>query len=195
MIKYKHLSLVVIGLLVSQVANPADSAGNFAIEGIGGLDCIRFVQAKENKESAYFHFGGWIEGFISASNKHSDRIYDLTPWQTTETIATIVYTACKKQPKANFATVVDGVVGQLSLNALTKESALITLKHGKFEVKVRTKIYHDVELRLRQLKYLDGEANNKKIIEALKKYQSSNNLRVTGLPDQYTLWKILDSKE
>ena len=172
----------------------SDTSGRYSVKGIGVVSCSTFVDAKDNKKPSYFQFGGWIEGFISASNKHLSQTYDISPWQTTETIATIVYTACKKSPEAKFAGVVNEIVTQLSPTALKEHSKLISLSHGKYSLELPEAIYMQVQSRLKNLGFLKEKASENTTKNALMQFQRENDLPVTGLPDQYTLWNILDEQ-
>lgn len=193
------MRLVVYVLFCAHFFTPtnalaADNQGKFSVKGIGVLSCEAFVKAKDNKESAYLHFGGWIEGYLSASNKHLDKTYDIAPWQTTETISTIAYTACKRNPEANFARTVDEIAGRLSQTSLDTPSKVINITHGKYSVSIPAAIYENAKNRLKSLNMLEGEGNRDETKEALIQYQIKKGLPVTGLPDQYTLWNLLESE-
>jgi myo-inositol-1-phosphate synthase len=184
-----------LSLLAAVYVPPAlssDSRGEHAVKGIGNLMCSDFVQAKDLKKSNYFQFGGWIEGFISASNIHLPKTFDISPWQTTETIATIIYTACNKNPSVYFSIVVSEVVIKLSVKPLREKSEIMTLINGKYSVKLPRETYEKVVDKLITVGILKEQHSEKDVNQSLVTYQQRNNLPITGLPDQYTLWKILD---
>jgi hypothetical protein len=183
---------IILPLIFISTCFASDNKGNFAVKGIGTLSCERFVKAKDTKDSAYIHFGGWIEGYISATNKFLEQTYDIMPWQTTETIATIAYSACTKSPQAKFAGVVNEIVSRLSGTSLGEKSELINLSHGKYSLRIPAIIYEEVKKRLRKLNFLTGESTESDVKAALEKYQSDKGLTITSLPDQYTLWNLLD---
>ena len=186
---------IIILLGFVNYAGASDKDGQFAVKGIGVLTCGAFVDAKDNKKSSYLHFGGWIEGYISATNKALPSSYDIAPWQTTETIATIAYTACRKAPDANFAGVVDAVVHRLSKSPLKKQSQSIKLSHGKYSLTLPEAILTQVKQRLINLNFMNNEASDEELKSALATYQKSKGLTVTSLPDQYTLWNLLETGE
>lgn len=189
------LVTLFLQLTVVASANGSDENGKFAVKGIGVLTCNEFLDAKDNKQSSYLQFGGWIEGYISASNKALPSSYDVAPWHTTETIATIVYTACKKAPEANFAGVVDAIVSRLSISPLKKQSQSITLSHGKYSLSLPEAILTQVKQRLIKLNFMNNDASEEELKAALANYQKSKGLTVTSLPDQYTLWNLLETGE
>ena len=65
----RFVASFILLLICISTCFASDNKGNFAVKGIGTLSCEKFVNAKDTKDSAYMHFGGWIEGYISASNK------------------------------------------------------------------------------------------------------------------------------
>jgi hypothetical protein len=180
--------------LLSNYTQAADGRGQFSVKGIGMLSCEAFVRAKDNKESAYFHFGGWIEGYLSASNKHLKKTFDIAPWQTTETIATITYTACKKNPEASFAGIVDEIAGRLSQSSLDKPSKVLKLTHGKYSVSIPAITYEVAKNKLETLNLVEDESTEEETRKAFIQYQIRKGLPQTGLPDQYTLWNLLESE-
>ena len=185
------ITLALLNVLLIAPASSEDISGQFAIKGIGKLSCREFIEAKDNGESSYLQFGGWIEGFLSASNKHLNQTYDIAPWQTTETIATIAYTACKKNQDAGFAGVINEVSRHLIEGALNERSETIRLSRGKYSVSLPTKVHQNAKKRLKSLGFLQDTTSELEVQDALLRYQISKNLPQTGLPDQYTLWNLL----
>ena len=57
---------------------------------------------------------------------------------------------------------------------------------------VITTIYQEVKKQLRKHNLLTGEATEMNIKAALEQYQSEKGLPITSLPDQYTLWNLLE---
>ena len=128
-------------IFTSCYSTASDKNGNFAIKGIGGVKCSKFITAKDKKDSSYLQFGGWIEGYISASNKNLVDTYDITPWQTSETLAAIIYTAGKKRPDITFAQVINQLEKQLLAESLKIKSPVIQVSNGKYSVHLPEAIY------------------------------------------------------
>lgn len=167
----------------------------FSIKGIGNLSCTEFIEAKDNEESQYFQFGGWVEGYLSAYNQFSSQIFDVAPWQTTETLAQIVYASCKKETKVQFSTVVVEVARKLSQSlTLAFPSEIVIMKKGNYQVSIPKQILDVVTNKLYEGGWLSkADLHDMEAIKlALSKYQQDNNLPKTFLPDQFTLWLIIE---
>lgn len=186
--------ILIFPCLIPGTVCAVDDNNLYAVDGIGALACQKYVEAKDRKLSSYLQFGGWIEGYFTASNKFLANTYDLSSWQTTETLATILYTECSKNPKASFVSVVDQLTYQLQHFSLKEKSTIITARYGKFTTKLPQKTLLDAQKKLVSLGYLHEEPNgkyNKNTAAALMTYQKQKNIPKTGLPDQYTLWNLL----
>jgi len=187
----KAIIFICITFLFLPHSNASDKNGDYAIKGIGGVKCSTFTEAKDKKDNVYLQFGGWIEGFVSASNKNLTNTYDIAPWQTTETLATIIYTSCKKRPDIAFAQVLNQLEKQLLVDALKIKSSLIQLNYNKFSLHIPEMIYVKSIKKLTVLKFIGSNPTKLEMNKAFLAYQKSKNLPLTGLPDQYTLWNLL----
>lgn len=190
----KNNFMFIVLALTSFLTIAKDLHGESAIDGIGGLSCAKFIAAKDNKDVSYYQFGGWIEGYFSASNKYLENTYDLSPWQTTETLSTMLYTTCSKQSSISFANAVSSLSSQLQSFAAHKKSQIINMKQGKYTTSVSLSVLIQAQEKLKGLDLLKGESLGKYDIsttKALFAYQALKNLPKTGLPDQYTLWNLL----
>ena len=62
--------LLFMGLLACCAgAQAADKNGQFAIKGVGLQTCQEFVSARETQSPQYFKFGGWMNGYLSATEQ------------------------------------------------------------------------------------------------------------------------------
>ena len=80
--KLRHLSIAIVLMFSAHNALAVDSAGSFAVKGVGLSKCSAFVEVVKAKETATLsRYIGWVAGYISASNQHISNTFDLTPWQ------------------------------------------------------------------------------------------------------------------
>ncbi len=184
---------MIISLSVSSVW-AADKDGKFAAKGAARKTCSEFVQAKEKLSRDYLLFGGWLEGYITAYNQFQNSNYDITPWQTTELLLILMEKHCKSNPDTKILNVTNGLIQTLFPARLQQESKIVKLKFNNSDGYYYSEIIKQVKTRLKTLGFYNGDANNdsfsKKEISALRKFQLSNGLKETGMPDQYTLTQL-----
>ena len=95
-------------------AEAADKDGEFALKGIGRLNCKQFVENRNQKSNRYFQFGGWIEGYITAFNQLTPETFDLLSFETTEFLAWMIAQHCSQNPDERVADVVAAMVRKLA---------------------------------------------------------------------------------
>ncbi|MCP5144060.1 MAG: peptidoglycan-binding protein [Gammaproteobacteria bacterium] len=182
---------MMIGVvLVSMPASAADAEGKFAVKGAGTRPCSDFVTAKAEQSRDYYLYGGWLEGFVSSFNQFQADTYDVTPWQTTELLLALLETHCRNNPDQRFLTAANALVKTLLPARLAAESAIISSAVNGTESYYYQAIVERVQERLQELGHYRGEANgelSEALGAALRDYQAKSGLRVTGIPDQYTL--------
>jgi hypothetical protein len=71
---------------------------------------------------------------------------------------------------------------------------MVKLSHGKYSLTIPDAILAQVK-RLRELRFISGDTSDNEVKSALKLYQINTGLTVTSLPDQYTLWSLLETNE
>lgn len=176
--------------MVAQQLYAADNRNLFMVKGAGLASCERFIAARSNKHNEYLSYGGWIDGYLSAINQLSKDTYDLAPWQSTDYLARIVENYCNAHPNKTFFEAFAATVQVLHKDRLIEESDLVTIESNGKKFLVREEILIRVQRQLASKDYFSGKANgvyDKQLTDALKKYQRSHKLKVTGLPDQATL--------
>jgi hypothetical protein len=172
----------------------ADENGQFAIKGMGLLPCKDFVQARKAQTPQYFQFGGWMEGYLSASNRYEKDTFDLVPWQSSGVLAAWLQAFCERNPEAEFVRAVATLVNTLGQDRLTTRSEIV-----EFEADGQTQyIYADILRRAQQelmkRKMLGGTASGEldpETGEAIRRFQTEAGLEATGVPEQATLARLL----
>jgi hypothetical protein len=195
---YKHLTIMcLIWVILNAQVQAADSEGKFAVKGAGKKDCSSFVQATEQKNTDYYLYGGWLEGYLSSYNSFQTNNYDSTPWQTTELLLNLLKRHCDANPKVKFLSAVNSLLKTLHPLRLDSENQLVRISVNGAD----TYYYEDILLRaknrLNKLGYLKGEIVadfDKGDIEAFQKYQKDIGISLTGVPDQNTLLNLFFKK-
>ena len=177
----------------SAVAPPAERRA--AVDGAGLKLCSDYVQAfgRAKDQSDLKIYVGWIDGFISGVNASRTDVFDLTPWQSTETLASLVHAYCAKRPETTFASALSALVVALYPQRLTEPSPVLQLRSGSKTVFVYQRVIADLESALSKRGYVlakDGRYDSA-TAAALRKFQTEQRIEVTGLPDQPTLLRLL----
>lgn len=168
----------------------ADSEGKFAVKGAGKRTCAAFTKASVEKSTDYYLFGGWVEGFISSYNQFQPQNFDITPWQTTELLLTLLKSHCASNPESRFLSATNSLIKTLFPIRLNEKSNLISIQVGKSKSYFYQEIMLRAKGRLKAMGYLSGNINSAFTTSdaiVLEKYQKDIGLPSTGTLDQKTL--------
>ncbi len=184
---------IALMLLVAGAARAGDADGHHAVRGAGVVDCAAFLAEKEANSEAYVMIGGWIDGYLTAYNQLSDATYDITSYQSTELLVTVIEGHCEGNPEHRLFTVVGSIAEQLREQRLREASPILNVRvDGK-----ATRLYREtvarMQARLGESGYYDGPASGNydaATLEAVQSFQTSIGYEPTGFPDQATLWKL-----
>lgn len=197
--RYFWLASVAGALTASLPTHAADQVGNYATRGAGNASCSEFVDARNERGERYANFGGWIDGFLSAVNFFEEETFDIAPWQSTNLLSLALSRYCTTNPDVEFHVAVSRLVVLLGQQRLRTKSELRlhTAEKGgkKQQIVVYEAVIRRVQVRLKALGLLDTELTEdltKPVKDALRTFQTRNNLEQTGLPDQPTLLLLLD---
>jgi hypothetical protein len=185
-------------LAISPAALAADENGKFAIKGGGLQTCEKFTKAMEDRSPDVALYGGWIEGFVTAQNQHNENTFDVTPWQTTQTLLELTRAVCNQaKTEGRFIDAFAGVFRLLAPSRLTEESDVVGVTNGENSSVAYREILKRVQKVLRDSGYdipnetgdLDANA-----VKHLMDYQTKKGLVASGLPDQPTLYSLFFKK-
>ena len=182
-----------LGLLAAGPAFAGDGEARHAVRGAGVVDCATFLAEKGAASDAYVMMGGWIDGYITAYNQLSESTYDITTFQSTELLVTVIEGHCEDNPEHRLFTVVSSIAEQLRDQRLREASPILNVRvDGK-----ATRLYREtvarMQARLGEGGHYDGPASGNydaATLEAVQSYQASIGYEPTGFPDQATLWKL-----
>lgn len=189
----QRIPLMLSLSLCSATLTAADAEGRFAIKGIGNTDCTTFVSEMEQSTPNAYMYGGWIYGFLTADNKASEETFDLVAWEDLETLTSYLHGYCKRNPEAKFAQAVFQLGEALRADRITSATSPIQIGTDEASVFVYQTMIGRIQDRLRELGHLqqdqpDGSSTWDEATEAaLKAFQASEELTVSGLPTQLTL--------
>jgi hypothetical protein len=191
--------------LFPSIALAADADGKFAVKGVARTHCTTFVKVWEERREApqrYALYAGWMDGYLSALNERTAGTYDLTSFEGTELLGNFVYSNCKRAPEQPFFNMMRGLVQALNGHRLPSQSPLVLIE-GTVELSdgesrdVRISLYEETIRRaqnsLKSTGAYDGEVDgvySDATRAAVKTFQTDNGLRVSGLPDQFTLMRL-----
>jgi hypothetical protein len=185
---------VALAVLYAPGALAADENSKFALKGAGFLPCQVFSAERERKSNTYYLIAGWVEGYISAHNRNVPDTFDITSFESTELLLSVMQSHCKANPNDRLYPVLNSMLAQLHPDRLQKESPRVEITEGKrkavlYEETIR-RIQGELTRRGLYKGPLDGrytEATN----AALKAFQSDVKFQTTGFPDQATLWRLM----
>lgn len=195
----KKLTILLLfsSFTLSLSAFSADSDGKFAVKGAGKRSCSNFISTAENKTTDYYLYGGWLEGFLSSYNQFQPKNFDITPWQTTELMLTLLKNHCETNPDIKFLSAVNSLIKTLFPIRLDTNNNLVKIQVGSFEGFYYQEIILRAKQRLKKLGHLNTEIKNefsKTDALAFEGYQRSIGLKPTGIPDQKTLLSLFLKK-
>lgn len=193
----RALFLAFTFALPAAPALASDAAGSFAVKDVGLARCGDFMDAvKAKDEGQVARYVGWLGGFLTATNQRVPETFDLTPWQNTRTLTAYLVNHCGKNPDLRFGAAVVQLGAALHEDRLREKSDLVPIeldgqKHFVYREALR-RTQAALADRGMYSGNLDGEFNEE-TRNALKAFQSEKALRDTGLPDQETLFKLLQN--
>jgi hypothetical protein len=190
------LALFALALLAAgPLARAADADGRFAVKGAGVTRCAAFVEAREKqRDTAIASYVNWMYGYITATNRSSPETFDLIAWEGAGVLLAALDAHCRKNPDLPFHVAIGALVNTLARDRIAARSELVRVTSGE-----TTLIFYEETLRRMQKQLADRKFYNGKIDgrfgdgtrRALEAFQKSENIAVTGLPDQLTLLRLV----
>lgn len=174
-------------------ASAADPDGLFAIKGSGTATCAEFLEARRAATPAYYLFGGWLNGYLTARNHADPATFDLAPWQTTDMLAIALEDICKPRPQESFFRAVETLVAGLREQRLQVRSEAAQARVGASRVVLYEATVRQLQERLAALGHLreppDG-VFGPETEAAVRKFQTAQDIPVSGVPNQLTLLRL-----
>ncbi len=175
-------------------AQGADKDGRFAIKGAGTASCERYLEERSRRSEPYYLIAGWLNGYLTAANQYSDETYDLAAWQNSKLLNALLETHCKANPKQKIHVAVRAMVERLRTERLREMSMLVEARAGKERIRLYQETLRRIQTKLANLGFYTGKADGRfgpGTRKALEAFQAAHNLKITGLPDQTTIYSLL----
>lgn len=191
----KHVRGILFALLASLTtgALAADAKGQFAMKGAGFLTCQIYIAEREKRSEVYYLIAGWIEGFVSAHNRYVPDTFDITSFESTEMLLTVIHSHCKDHLEDRMFPVVNSMLNQLQADRIKSETELMTVTSGERKAPIYVETVRRIQENLKKRGLYKGAVDGKytnATEAAVMAFQSDVGLEKTGFPDQVTLWKL-----
>ncbi len=168
----------------------ADDSNHFAVKGAGLASCGDYMEARQKNTPAFYQFGGWINGYLTALNQTTSETYDLAPWQSSDLLAGVILRNCRENPGQRFVNTVAAMVASLKAQRLLVKSSLVEAHAGETRIRIYRAVLRRTQEMLAESGLYEGEPDglfDQRTEDGLRRYQKASRLPETGLPDQATL--------
>jgi hypothetical protein len=186
--QFSQKAVLVAGAMLFAMAwnspvQAADGNNQYKIEGVGVLTCKQYLDAREKQSPIYFRMGGWLNGYLTATQRFLPETYALAAWQTTDLLLASVAAKCKEDDKLQFHNVAQLLVGFLHANRLQTSSQIIVVTRGDKKQSIFKSVLIQVQGLLSKEGFYSGDANgnfSKETAEGLVAYQSAKKTAADG---------------
>ncbi len=147
---------------------------------------------------SYARFIGWVEGYLTATNRYLPDTFDVAPWQTAELYGVIIGDHCEKNPEERLYTVVMKMVTTLSDDRMKAPSEQVGLSIKGRGFTLYTEVIRRTQDALKKQGLYRGEVNgvwDPGTQKGVASYQAVVGLQDTGLPDPLTLWLLFSPQK
>lgn len=177
-------------------AEAADANGRAAPKGLGLATCQQFLDEaqKQDNQDAVRAFASWVNGYLTGTNIFMEETYDIAPWQNALYMLNVYARLCQQQPEQRFIAVVHYVTQALRENRLIEQQEMVAIDAGEQRMGVYKPVLERVQQALIDKGYLKGTADGvfgPMTRSAIESYQKAQNLQTSGVPDPFTIERLL----
>ena len=190
-------AMAVAALLLPNAGLAANQNGTFAVKSMGTASCQRYLDARAKADREYVLFAGYLGGYVTAYNQLTPGTFDILPWQSVDTLLTMMASYCKQNQQTVLAVAVTNLVKILEPDKLDAPSEMVDAKAGKEHAQIYQGALLRAQKRLAELGYYKGAADgqfNGATRSAFERFQAKTGIPKSGLPDQATLFRLLLTK-
>ena len=184
-------------LLLSHEVIALDKNGKFAIKGVGNISCREFVAHSKNDKSEKLLFAGWINGYLTAQNQHLKDNFDVTSWESIETLGNYLVGYCSKHEEVSFFQAVTLMVNTLHEERITEFKGASFIEKGVRGEQLYSQVVERVQRVLAEQGFYQGSVDGKindPLKAAIINYKKKQGLTPTAELDQRILFKLLRQK-
>lgn len=187
---------ISIVLASATTGKAADTAGTYAVRGLGTLSCNEVVaRVEEAAGQIPPDLIAWSDGALTVSNRLLPATYDLMPFRTPPDLtARLAVNVCRSFLDITFDKAVNEVIALLGQIRLTEQEAEVSARIGEQEIQLAPSTLSKMSATLIRRGFLDfAEPGDygPHTADALIAFQADQGLPQTGLPDQETLLRLL----
>ena len=175
-------------------AGAADRGGDYAVRGAGSRKCQEYVEAVEQNKPELGAYIAYIDGTLTAYNRLTPNVFDVSPFILPGPFAAIVMNICKQASDRMLEVALTSAIGALSKVRVAQPSPVLEMTVGENRMSLRAETLRAVQTRLKSLNLMQGNPDGRfgrPTEDALKRFQQQNRLAVTGLPDPDTVIALL----
>ncbi len=186
-------SALLVGLF-SATIHAASGGDRYAVKDAGLQACEQFSRARSSESKAYYLSVGWVSGYLTGYNQFAADTVDIAPWQSIDLLVTLLDNYCRDNPRVVLARAVEAMARGLAPSRLRTDSERIEARAGAKSVLIYREVMRRAQRKLTKLGHYQGEINGRHdeaTSRAFKAYQRVQSISVTGLPDQSTLYGLL----
>ncbi|MEI6798495.1 MAG: peptidoglycan-binding domain-containing protein [Pseudomonadota bacterium] len=186
------LAAMVLG---TACVHAADADGQFSVQGIGTLRCSQILEKVDSNAPDLSAVVAWSDGALTAANRQEDGVFSVMPFSEPIGIFTMfAVNLCRQQPDMIYESAVVQVIELLKPVYVHDASTPVKVTVGSDSVMVYPQLILQAQDRLTALGMLQGKGDGvfgDQTMEALKLFQASVSLPITGIPDAVTLLTLL----
>lgn len=190
----RYLLAGILSVSFAASGQAADQTGEFAIKGAGVQTCASLTRAWDAKSTDLNLYAGWIDGYLTGMNQHTDGTFDAAPWQGSMTLLGLVSQMCRQDNgDARFIDVFNRLMRDFMPARLADRSAASAIRRGDMAVVLYDDTVTRIQRRLAEEGFAPGEADGNfddQTATALEEFQAGKGLPRTGFPDQQTLFAL-----
>ncbi len=180
-------------VLMSCQAIGADKNGQFAIKGVGNVDCKSYVSIIQSNNQQKYLFAGWLNGFITSHNQHLIDTFDLTSWENVETLGNYMYQHCLLNTEKSFFQAATDMVTKLGTEKIDLYKSAVTFSANSKTYVVYDQVVMRMKQKLSDLNIFSGDINAEittNFKDAVKTYAHNTDIEIESIFDQQLLFKM-----
>jgi hypothetical protein len=191
------LRAVALSLALAAAATSAqasDRAGEYSVRGGGAQRCEAYLSSVNESKPDLGAYIGYIDGALTTASRLTNGTFDVSPFILPGPFAAIVANICRQAPTQLFELAVRAGIEALVRARVATSSPIVEMTVGENRMSLRAETLAAVQTRLRALNLSRDNPDGRfgpATENALRRFQTANQLTVTGLPDPDTILALL----